>query len=57
VGRVADATGDATLPALGNVAADMVRLQRLTGMRPGEVCAMTVRQVDMSDEICRLASK
>ena len=35
VGPVADAVVDATLPALPAVVADMVRLQRLTGCRPG----------------------
>jgi integrase len=30
------------------VVADMVRLQLLTGARPGEVCAMRVRDLDMS---------
>ncbi len=31
---------DATLPFLSSVVADMVRVERLTGMRPGEICAM-----------------
>ena len=35
---VDDATVDATLPHLPEVVADMVRLQRVTGMRPAEVC-------------------
>ena len=35
---VADETVDATLPHLPPIVADMVRLQRLTGCRPGEVC-------------------
>lgn len=34
-----------TLPHLPHVVADMVRLQLLTGMRPGEVCALRPREV------------
>ncbi len=37
---VEDELVEATLPHLPPVVADMVRLQRLTGMRPGEVCAL-----------------
>ena len=36
---------DATLPHLSPVVADMVRFQRLTGCRPGEVC--DVRPIDV----------
>lgn len=46
VGPVADAWVDATLPYLLATVATMVRLQRLTGMRPGEVCAMRAIDVD-----------
>ena len=35
---VADDVVDATLPHLPTVVANMVRVQRLTGARPGEVC-------------------
>ncbi len=45
---VDDALVSATLPHLSPVLADMVVLQRLTGMRPGEVCAMTWAQIDKS---------
>ncbi|HXT59313.1 MAG TPA: site-specific integrase, partial [Pirellulales bacterium] len=38
----------ATLPFLPKVVADMVRFQRLTGCRPGEVCALRPRDVDRS---------
>jgi len=39
------ATVDATLPHLSPVVADMVRLQRLTGMRPAEVCILRPPQL------------
>jgi len=35
-----DAVVEATLPFLTDVVADMVRLQRLAGMRPGECCSI-----------------
>jgi integrase len=37
---VADGVVEATLPHLPPVVADMVRVQRLSGARPGEVCVM-----------------
>jgi integrase len=43
---VDDATIDATLPYLPEVVADMVRLQRLTGVRPGELCIIRPRDID-----------
>jgi integrase len=43
---VADDVVDATLPHLPVVIADMVRFERLTGARPGEVCQL--RPVDLS---------
>ena len=42
---VDDVVVDATLPALPKVIADMVRFQRLTGCRPGEVCLL--RPIDL----------
>ncbi len=42
---VDDATIEATLPHLPPIVADMVRLQRLTGMRPNEI--LQVRPVDV----------
>jgi len=42
---------DATLPFLPDRVAAMVRLQRLTGMRPGEVCAMRAGDVDRSGAV------
>lgn len=50
---VSDATVDATLPHLSPVVADMVRLQRLTGMRPGEVCQLRPCDLDRSGEVWR----
>lgn len=40
---------DATIPFLPPVVADMVRLQRLTGMRPGEVFSMRAGDVAATD--------
>lgn len=40
VGAVADEVIEATIAKLPAVVADMVRFQRLTGCRPGEVCAL-----------------
>ena len=48
---VADAVVDATLVKLPSMVADMVRVQRLTGMRPGEVCSMTTGEIDMSGAV------
>jgi hypothetical protein len=42
---VDEATVDATLPCLSATVADMVRLQRLTGMRPDEVCKLRCAKV------------
>jgi len=51
IGPVADAVVDATLPHLPAVVADMVRLQRLTGCRPGEVCQLRPCDVDRSGDV------
>jgi integrase len=51
IGPVDDATVDATLPHLPPVIADMVRLQRLVGCRPGEICALRPCDVDTSSEV------
>jgi integrase len=48
---VADPVVDATLPHLSPIVADMVRFQRLTGARPGEVCIMRPCEVDRSGEV------
>jgi integrase len=40
----------ATLPRLNRHVRAMVELQQLTGMRPGEVCALTLAQVDRTAE-------
>jgi integrase len=42
---------DATLPHLPVVVADMVRFQRATGARPGEVCQLRPCDVDRSGEV------
>jgi len=48
---VDDATIEATLPHLPEIVADMVRLQRLTGMRPAEVCIMRPCDIDRSGNV------
>lgn len=48
---VPESTVDATLPHLPDTVADMVRLQLLTGMRPGEVCAMTSGDIDTTGRL------
>lgn len=48
---VDDATVEATLPHLGAVVADMVKFQRFTGCRPGEVCSIRPCDVDRSAEV------
>lgn len=51
IGPVSDDTVEATLPFLPEVVADMVRLQRLTGMRPAEVCILRPGDINRSGEI------
>ncbi|BBO33790.1 tyrosine-type recombinase/integrase [Lacipirellula parvula] len=51
IGPVSDVIVEATLPFLPDVVADMVRLQRLTGMRPAEVCILRPGDIDRSGEI------
>jgi hypothetical protein len=48
---VADSVVERTCDALPPSIAAMVRLQRITGMRPGEVCAMEWREIDRSGEV------
>lgn len=48
---VADAAVDKTLPHLPDVVADMVRVLRVTGMRPGEVCIMRPMDIDRTGDI------
>ena len=48
---VEDSVVDATLPYLPAVVADMVRFQRLTGARPGEVCQLRPMDVDRLQEV------
>ena len=51
VSCVADKVVDQTILHLPEVVADMVRFQRLTGARPGEVCSLRPRDIDRSQEI------
>lgn len=48
---VDDATVEATLEHLPQVIADMVRLHRLIGCRPGEVCGLRPCDVDSTGEV------
>jgi len=51
IAPVDDATVDVTVPYLPLVVADMVRFQRLTGARPGEVCILRPCDVDRTGEV------
>jgi integrase len=48
---VSDEVVNATLPHLSSVVGAMVRLQRRTGARPGEICAMRTGDIDMSGQV------
>ncbi|TWU27622.1 tyrosine-type recombinase/integrase [Bythopirellula polymerisocia] len=48
---VDDAIVEATLPCLPEVVADMVRLQRITAMRPAEVCILRPCDLDRASDI------
>ena len=48
---VDDRAIDAVLPHLPVVVADMVRLQRLTGCRPSEICSLRPCEVDTTTEV------
>jgi len=48
---VPDEHVDAVLPHLSEQVATMVSLQRITGMRPGEVCAMRGCDIDMTGRL------
>ena len=50
---VDDATVDATMPHLPAIVADMVKFQRLTGARPGEICTIRPCDVDTSGDVWR----
>ena len=48
---VADDVREATLPFLPPIVADMVKLQRVTGSRPGEICLLRPSDVERGSEI------
>ena len=48
---VPDAVVKATLPHMSEIVADMVRLQRLCGCRPAEVCMVRPCDVDISGDV------
>lgn len=51
VQHVDDATVQATLPHLSPVVADMIRLQRITGSRPQDVCNLRPCDLDRSGDV------
>lgn len=51
VDPISDEIVDATLQHLRPKVADMVRLQRLTGSRPGEICIMRPEDIDRSTDV------
>ena len=50
---VDDAIVGATLKHATKMIRDMVRIQQLTGCRPGEVCAIRPGEVDRSESVWR----
>lgn len=48
---VSDDVVEATVKQLPPVVADMVRLQRLLGCRPGEICSITPSMVDRANDV------
>jgi len=55
IGPVEDVVVDATVVYLSETVAAMVRLQRLTGMRPDEVCRLRPCDVNRSGDVWRFA--
>lgn len=51
VSVVEDRLVNLTLPHLPEIVADMVRFQRLTGARPGEVCSICPCDIDRTGEV------
>ncbi|HUT09048.1 MAG TPA: site-specific integrase, partial [Thermoguttaceae bacterium] len=51
VAPVPEEVVQATLPHLPEIVADMVRLQRLTGARPGEVCIVRPCDIDRTGDV------
>jgi integrase len=49
---VPDEILEATLPFLSDLAADVIRLMRLTGARPGEIVGLSAKQIDRTDPEC-----
>ncbi|QDS99285.1 tyrosine-type recombinase/integrase [Adhaeretor mobilis] len=51
VSSVSDADIKATLEFMPEIVADMVRVQRLTSARPGEICSMSPGDIDTSGDV------
>jgi integrase len=52
IGPVDDAHVDAILPKVSELVADVLRVMRLTGMRPGECLSMSPAEIDRTDPSC-----
>src|SRR5262249_7945873 len=52
VGPVSDAHVEAVLSKVSRLVADVLRVMRLTGMRPGEALSMTAAEIDRTDPSC-----
>ena len=48
---VEDSLVEATLEAVSPIVADMIRLQRLSGMRPAEVCLLRPCDIDRTSDV------
>ncbi len=48
---VSEADVEATMKHVPPMVADMIRVERLTGMRPGEVCSMRWDEIDTSGDV------
>ena len=51
IGPVNDQVVDETIPKLPPIIGDMVALQRITGMRPSEVCILRPADIDRSEAV------
>jgi integrase len=52
IGPVSDAIVNATLPHISAIFRDLIRVMRLSGMRPGEALRMTLEEIHRSDPEC-----
>jgi integrase len=52
IGPVDDSRVDAVIPRVSELVADVLRLMRHSGMRPGEVLTMKLAEIDRADPSC-----